>query len=126
MSDSTAPADAAYLEHKRAQLLRLREEMLQATAGAETVENDVNVEASAQANEEEDDSQRLDMLEREGTIVGRNIQRLQQIERALTKIAEGTYGISDVSGERIPEARLEAMPEATNTVAEQAASESGA
>ncbi len=65
------------------------------------------------------------MLEREGTLIGRNLQRLQQIERALTKISEGTYGMAVGSGARIPGGRLEAMPEAPNTVAEQAASESG-
>jgi DnaK suppressor protein len=45
------------------------------------------------------------------------------VDRALEKIAEGTYGLSDVSGQRIPEQRLEAMPDAINTVDEQEASE---
>ena len=39
-------------------------------------------------------------------------QRLRAVERALAKIEEGTYGLSDVSGDPIPKARLEAIPEA--------------
>jgi DnaK suppressor protein len=126
MVEPKAMMDAGYLEAKRSELVRLRDEMLRSVEVSEADENDVNVEASSQANEDEDDSQRLDMLEREGNLLGRDMQRLQQIERALTKIEEGTYGLSDVSGERIPHARLDAMPEAINTVAEQAASESRA
>ena len=45
--------------------------------------------------------------------------RPDQRERALQKIADGTYGYSDRSGEPIPKLRLEAMPEATLTVEEE-------
>ncbi len=56
-------------------------------------------------------------------MVRRAVQRLTQVQRALRKIDEGTYGLSDVSGLRIPDERLELVPEAVNTVAEQEASE---
>lgn len=46
-------------------------------------------------------------------------RRLQDVERALKKIDEGTYGLSDESGEPIPRGRLEAAPEALRTVEEQ-------
>ncbi|NIA24648.1 MAG: TraR/DksA family transcriptional regulator [Gammaproteobacteria bacterium] len=38
-------------------------------------------------------------------------RRVRMVDRALAKIDEGTYGICDRCGERIPEARLEARPE---------------
>jgi DnaK suppressor protein len=41
---------------------------------------------------------------------------LRQIDRALEKIDDGTYGICDISGKEIPRARLEAIPYATMTV----------
>lgn len=41
---------------------------------------------------------------------------LKQIDRALEKIEEDTYGICDVTGDKIPLARLEAIPSATMTV----------
>jgi DnaK suppressor protein len=46
-------------------------------------------------------------------------QTLEQIERALQRIEEGTYGISEVSGKPIPIERLEAVPYATTLVDEQ-------
>ncbi len=42
--------------------------------------------------------------------------QLAQVNRALAKLAEGSYGLSDVTGEPIPLARLEALPWATINV----------
>jgi len=50
-------------------------------------------------------------------------QRVNDIQRALEKIDDGTYGYSDDSGDPIPKARLEAKPEAVLTVAEEEARE---
>lgn len=50
---------------------------------------------------------------------------LRQIERALEKISENTYGICDVTGKKIPLARLEAVPYATMTVEAQDMHEKG-
>lgn len=41
---------------------------------------------------------------------------LAKIDRALVKIEEGTYGLSDIDGTPIPMARLEALPYALTTV----------
>jgi RNA polymerase-binding transcription factor len=43
---------------------------------------------------------------------------LEAIERAEKRLAEGTYGVSVVSGDPIPEERLEAIPWAERTIAE--------
>jgi DnaK suppressor protein len=45
------------------------------------------------------------------------------VKRALQKIEEGTYGLSDLSGAPIPTARLQAIPEALLTVDEEAQAE---
>ena len=50
---------------------------------------------------------------------------LRQIDRALEKIDENTYGICDISNEEIPIARLEAIPYATMTVKAQEMLEKG-
>lgn len=42
---------------------------------------------------------------------------LIRVERALAKIDEGTYGRCDECGERIPEPRLRAMPDAVTCMA---------
>ena len=52
--------------------------------------------------------------------IGEQVERrLREVDRALQKVEEGTYGLSDDSGETIPRGRLEAVPEALRTVEEQ-------
>jgi DnaK suppressor protein len=51
--------------------------------------------------------------------------QLAAVERAEKRLAEGTFGLSVESGEPIPDARLEAVPTAERTVAEQSAWERG-
>ncbi|HAZ15358.1 MAG: RNA polymerase-binding transcription factor [Chlamydiae bacterium GWC2_50_10] len=65
-----------------------------------------------QADEGTDDFDRTISL----NLTGQEVKVLRQVERALEKIDEGTYGICDVSGEVIPLKRLEAVPYATMTV----------
>jgi DnaK suppressor protein len=117
--------DAAFLEKQRQTLLRLRASLVEGARGAESDEADVNAEEDSGAVEYEDDAQRLDTLEREGNLVARDLDRLQQVDRALEKIKEGTYGLSDISGNPIPGERLEAVPEAICTVDEEANFERG-
>ena len=50
---------------------------------------------------------------------------LRQVERALEKIDDDTYGLCDVSGDEIPLKRLEAVPYATMTVQAQEKFEKG-
>lgn len=123
MSTQAPIFSADYLDHKRRELTRLREALRRVADNAVTEETEIRTEAALQAHETEDDGQRLDRLELEGNLVRRDLSRLARVERALEKIAEGTYGLSDSSGERIPQSRLDAVPEAINTVAEQQASE---
>ncbi len=58
-------------------------------------------------------------------ISSKETQIVYQIERALEKIEEGTYGICDLSGEEIPLKRLEAIPYANMTVQAQEKLEKG-
>ena len=46
-------------------------------------------------------------------------QQLTALERAEERLAAGTYGLSIESGEPIPDGRLQAVPTAERTVAEQ-------
>ncbi|NGX56946.1 MAG: General stress protein 16O [Candidatus Anoxychlamydiales bacterium] len=50
---------------------------------------------------------------------------LKQIDRALKKIEEGTYGICEITDKEIPKARLDALPYATMTVQAQEDKEKG-
>lgn len=74
-----------------------------------------------QADEGTDDFDRTINIE----VTGKELDILKQIERALNKIEENTYGVCDITGENIPLARLEAIPYATMTVQAQDKFEKG-
>lgn len=74
-----------------------------------------------QADQGTDDFDRTISLE----VTSREYGILRQIDRALEKIEENTYGICDITGEAIPMARLEAVPYATMTVKAQEQLEKG-
>lgn len=61
------------------------------------------------------------LYDREQAIDDADLDRdtLAQIDRALARIDEGTYGVSEVSGKPIPIERLEAVPYATTLVDEE-------
>jgi DnaK suppressor protein len=123
MTSNSERLDKAFIERQRQRLMKLREELAAGTRSEEAEEMEINSQSSGQAEEYEDDAQRLAMLELDGNLVARSALRLTQIARALEKISEGTYGLSDASHQPIPKERLEATPEAIYTVAEQAARE---
>jgi DnaK suppressor protein len=74
-----------------------------------------------QADQGTDDFDRRISLE----VSHKEFDLLRQIDRALEKIDENTYGVCDVTGEKIPVARLEAIPYATMTVKAQEMFEKG-
>jgi DnaK suppressor protein len=123
MDKQSPRLDAEYVDKKRYQLTKLRDELRKAASDVEGEELNIQNESTLQAREYEDDAQKLDMLETKGHLVARDLDRLTRVERALEKIQEGTYGFSDISGQRIPGDRLDVMPEAINTLSEQEASE---
>lgn len=74
-----------------------------------------------QADQGTDDFDRTIHLE----ITGKEYQILRQIDRALEKIEDGSYGTCDISGVEIPYARLSAIPYANVTVQVQQQMEKG-
>lgn len=74
-----------------------------------------------QADSGTDDFDRTIALE----VSSREYEILRQIDRALEKIDEGSYGVCDISNAEIPMARLEAVPYATMTVKAQEQLEKG-
>lgn len=123
MSDVPQHLDPKFIETKRLELTSLHDALRKSAAATELEEEGVKDASVAQPREFEDDAQKLDTLEKEGVLVNRTVERLSRVERALSKIDAGTYGFSDVSGERIPKERLNAVPEAVNTLREQENSE---
>ena len=114
-----ARLDPAFLEKQKKKLQALRTQILSARRGETREEDGANAEVHSQAHEAEDDAQRLTELELEGNLAAFADTRLDDIERALQKIDAGTYGVSESSGAPIPIERLEAYPEARDTLEEQ-------
>ena len=111
--------DRSFIELQRKRLEALREELLggeQRDIADERAERELH---GNEAREFEDDAQ--SMAQREVGQATRNLndRRIGDIERALRKIEQGSYGLSEASGKPIPRARLESTPEAIYTVEEE-------
>ena len=115
-----AAGDAAFLKEQRKRLVAMRDQLLGRDAAKTALDRTSRPEGVLEI---EDDAQRLAQNEVDDAVHGVEEQRLRLIERALAKIDEGTYGLSDLSGDPIPKARLEAIPEALLTIEEEEARE---
>jgi len=120
MGKQAASRDPAFLEQQRKRLSAMRDQLLSSEAAKASRER---APRTKEAVEIEDDAQQMAQSEVDQAVHVVEEQRLRAIERALAKIEEGTYGLSDVSGDPIPKARLEAIPEALLTIQEEAARE---
>lgn len=105
------------LEELRAQLLRT----LQGSTAEVKTPDEATGYSQHQADQGTDDFDRTISLE----VTTKEFKLLKQIDRALEKIEEGTYGVCDISGDEIPRPRLEAVPYATMTVKSQEQVEKG-
>ncbi len=112
--------DEAFVAQQKERLLGLRDELSRIQRGMEgDIQNRGEDEGDMTEHDSGDMSQQMFTREMDATIGEQAGRRLQDVERALAKIEEGTYGLSDESGEPIARGRLEAAPEAIRTVNEQ-------
>ncbi|MFM0596457.1 TraR/DksA family transcriptional regulator [Paraburkholderia dilworthii] len=125
MADQQSDLSEEFIAQQRARLMALRRQLLGGEEDTIADERTAKEEHGDEAEEYEDDAQDMAQNEITQSLHDVNDHRVADIERALQKIDEGTYGLSDESGEPIPQARLEVMPEAILTVAEQSRRETG-
>ena len=112
--------DEAFVAQQKERLLGLREELSRIQRGLEgDIQNRGEDEGDNTEHDASDMSQQIFTRELDATIGDQAGRRLEDVERALEKIEEGTYGLSDESGEPIARGRLEAAPDAIRTVNEQ-------
>ncbi len=107
---------------KKAEVEKFHKQLLELRAQFTKIVNHVNEEVRTpeeskgysqhQADEGTDDFYRNVSLQ----VSGEEYKVLRQIDRALEKINENTYGICDITKKEIPIARLKALPYATMTV----------
>ena len=109
------PLKKSEIEQFKKRLLALRAQITQnikGTTQAVTEPDTSKGYSQHQADEGTDDFDRTISLE----LTTNDYNILRQIERALEKVEEGTYGVCDLTGAEIPLLRLEAVPYATMTV----------
>lgn len=118
------PLKKSEIAHFKARLEEMRAQITRLIDGAKkevTAPDESKGYSQHSADEGTDDFVKNVNLE----VTSKEFGLLRQIDRALEKISDGTYGICDISGEEIPIKRLEAVPYATMTVKSQEQFEKG-
>jgi DnaK suppressor protein len=108
--------DEKFVAQQKERLQDLKKELLRVRRGMEEDERQRSEEERDTQLDSGDMSQEMFTREMDATIGEQVERRLKDVDRALQKIEEGTYGICDDTGEPIPRGRLEAVPEAIRTV----------
>ena len=111
--------DRQFVERQRERLVGLRDELVRIREGVSADQEDLGEIEGDTTLDSGDLSQDMFTREMDASIGEQVERRLGEVDRALQKIEDGTYGLSDDSGEAIPRGRLEAVPEALRTVEEQ-------
>jgi DnaK suppressor protein len=111
--------DEKFIEQQKGKLLDRKAELERLQREAQEVSRERSQEYQDAQADSGDESQYLFEREVDATLGQQFGQELKDVSRALEKIEEGTYGLSDRSGEPIPRGRLEAIPEALYTIEEQ-------
>ncbi|HEY6752214.1 MAG TPA: TraR/DksA C4-type zinc finger protein [Rubrobacteraceae bacterium] len=111
--------DEKFIEQQKGRLLDRKAELEQMQREAQEVSRERSQEYQDTQPDSGDESQYLFEREVDATLGQQFGQELKDVNRALEKIEEGTYGLSDRSGEPIAKGRLEAIPEALYTIEEQ-------
>jgi RNA polymerase-binding transcription factor DksA len=108
MSNEAPTVDyRALLEEERASLAHQLSELGFGEVGATGLEYDSNFADSSQVSAERGETEAL---------VGELRSALREVERALERLEQGTYGICEKCGRPIAPARLEAMPAVTTCI----------
>jgi RNA polymerase-binding transcription factor len=76
-------------------------------------------EASDEPKDSGDQANELEQTDTDNALRADLRQTLEAIEKAEARLEEGTFGVSVVSGEPIPDERLEAIPWADRNVGEE-------
>lgn len=119
MSKSLHPhLDDAFIALQRDRLLKLRQQLIESGDAAGSDENNLQEAAGDEPRDQADDGDRLEQQANDEAVLFHVNDRVMAIDRALRKIEERTYGLSDGNGEPIGRTHLEAVPEAIYTTEE--------
>jgi DnaK suppressor protein len=118
-SEQRAGLSPEFMSKQQQRLVALRDQLLGGEENHLGRERAFQLQHGDEAAEVEDAAQDMAQREVDQALHDVDDRRIANIERALQKIEDGSYGLSDLSGEPIPQSRLEATPEAILTVQEE-------
>ena len=78
--------------------------------------DETHVRSAEQARDTEDDSFSNLIVDLNLAEIDRDADELRRIDTALARLSEGSYGLCEDCGQRIPQARLEAEPTALRCI----------
>ena len=109
--------DQEFIDRQRQRLIDLRDELVGVRDGLDEDERGLEGGGHDFAETDSGDMSQSIFDREMDASVGEGIERrLGEVEKALQKVDEGTYGVCEDTGEVIPRGRLEAVPEANRTV----------
>ena len=110
---------SAFIKKQRQRLLDLRDELVDSMSGMtrDTIRNAPEGSEASGSGQHQGDAG-SDAYDRDFalSLLSQERDSLFEIDAALKKFQEGTYGLCEISGKQIPHARLEALPFARYTV----------
>jgi DnaK suppressor protein len=118
--------DKSFIEDQKKRLIQMRDELVDVADASAAEEETLQYEAGGEAQEDADSAERMAIQENDEAQYHQNLKRLADVQRALIRIDQGTYGYSEKSGKPIPRARLMEIPETTLTLEEARQEESRA
>jgi DnaK suppressor protein len=111
---STQPQQTTMMKSRlRARAAQLRGE-IQRTLDRSTDETHVRI--AEQVRDTEDDSFSNLIVDLNLAEIDRDADELRRIDTALARLSDGSYGLCEDCGQRIPQARLEAEPTALRCI----------
>ncbi|MDQ6645737.1 MAG: TraR/DksA family transcriptional regulator [Pseudomonadota bacterium] len=126
MTDHSSHLTSKFIASQKAILQDILEQLTRNSNASSGEERQLQSNSLNRSEGSGDDAQKTNLRDNDAARYEHNVVRLRAIRRALEKIDDGTYGLSDESGKPIPKVRLEAVPESVLTVKESAAAESEA
>jgi len=109
--------DQDFIDDQRRRLIDLRNELSGVRDGLDEDQRELEGQGNDFAETDSGDmSQSIFDREMDASVGEQIGSRIGEVERALQKIEDGTYGVCEDTGESIPKGRLEAVPEAIRTV----------
>lgn len=111
----------AFIKKQQKKLLDLRDDLMEALHGVQSEAIKAASEGSDAGNGQHQGDAGSDSYDRDLALsmLAKEKDALQEVEAALTRITEGTYGLDELDGEKIPQERLEVLPFARLTIGNQ-------